>query len=143
MEDRGTPRVRELDLRECKVSSTFDDIDVVRSIKSSAARKAFFTFLRANLALSPDMITSPTSTPQLDPFSAPADAIPPEVTAPAPAAGPAAAAAAPSKPASSSHAAPDLVPLEDIPELSLDPLQTEEEQKEGLKLLADTLPRAL
>ncbi|KAJ6780847.1 hypothetical protein PWT90_00534 [Aphanocladium album] len=135
MEDRGTPRVRELDLRECKVSSTFDDINVVRGIKCSAA---FFSFLRANLALSNSMIASPTSTPQLDPFSAPADSNPPEVTAPALAAGP--SSATPSKhTSSSSNATPDLVPLEDIPELSLDTLRTEEEQKEGLKLLADTV----
>ncbi|KAJ4164950.1 hypothetical protein LMH87_006603 [Akanthomyces muscarius] len=134
MEDRGTPRVRELDLRECKVSSTVDNINVVRGLKCSAA---FFTFLRANLALSSSMIASPASTPQLDPFSPPASSNPLEVTAPAPAAAP---TTIPSKPASSSSgAALELVPLEDIPELSLDPLRTEDEQKEGLKLLADTV----
>lgn len=82
------------------------------------------------------MITSPSSTPQLDPFSGPVETETPEPVTPAPTA----PAAAPSKPASTSNsAAPDLVPLDDIPELSLDTLQTETEQEEGLKLLADTV----
>lgn len=83
------------------------------------------------------MIASPMSTPQLDPFAPAADSNPPEVMAPALASGP---AATPSKSTSSSNnAAPDLVPLEDIPELSLDTLRTEDEQQEGLKLLAETV----
>lgn len=128
MEDRGTPRVRELDLRECKVSSTVDGINVVRGIKCSAA---FFTFLRANLALSSSMIASPASTPLLDPISAPTDSNPLEFASPA-------TDAAPATPSTSSCSS-DLVPLDDIPELSLDLLRTEEEQEEGLDLLAATV----
>ncbi|TQV96183.1 GCN5-related N-acetyltransferase [Cordyceps javanica] len=140
MEDRGTPRVRELDLRDCKVSSTVDGINVVRGLKCSAA---FFTFLRANLALSSSMMASPASTPQLDPITAPADsnlAIFPAAPA-ALAAITTTTAATPSKPASSSSApsTPGLVPLDDIPDLSLDVLRTEDEQKEGLELLAGTV----
>ncbi|OAA68860.1 GCN5-related N-acetyltransferase [Cordyceps fumosorosea ARSEF 2679] len=130
MEDRGTPRVRELDLRECKVSSTVDGINVVRGLKCSAA---FFTFLRANLALSSSMTASPSSTPQLDPIYASVDPSSQitEFTSSTP-------TSSFSKSTSSSPGA-DLVPLDDIPELSLDVLRTEPEQREGLDLLADTV----
>ncbi|KAJ2967846.1 hypothetical protein NQ176_g9472 [Zarea fungicola] len=134
---RGTPRVRELDLSECKVSSTVDGVNVMRGIKCSAA---FFTFLRANLALSSAMIASPTSTPQLDPISAPADTSSlssSKVTTPTLAAF---TPTTPFKPSLNHNATtPDLIPLDDIPELSLEPLQTEDEQAEGLKLIADTV----
>lgn len=82
------------------------------------------------------MVASPMSTPQIDPIRAPWSLHAPETTALTPA-----AATTSSRPpaSSSAQANADLVPLEDIPELTLDPLQTEEDQEEGLKLLADTV----
>ncbi|KAM3559766.1 hypothetical protein MY1884_003265 [Beauveria asiatica] len=135
MDDRGTPRVRELDLRECKVCYTVDGINVVRGLKCSTA---FFTFLRANLALSSSTMGSPANTPQFDPINASVDSIHSEYTASA-AAGSTASLTTTPKPPSKSDVTPDLVPLDDIPELSLDLLRTPDEQREGLELLAETV----
>lgn len=112
------PPVRELDLRECNFSSAVEGANVVQGIKNSAA---FFTFLRANLVLSPSVLSSTANTPQLDPFSISATPEPGSVA---------------SSPSSSDAG---LIPLEDIPPLSLDALQTEEEKTEGLELVSESV----
>lgn len=88
------------------------------------------------------MIASPTSTPQLDPISAPADISSlssSKVTTPTLAASTPTTPFKPTTNLNHNATAPDLIPLDDIPELSLEPLQTEDEQAEGLKLIADTV----
>ncbi|GAB0138836.1 hypothetical protein EsDP_00007058 [Epichloe bromicola] len=90
--------------------------------------KAFFTCLRANLVLSPSALASNDNTPRLEPHSAQP------------------AQTQPSSPCSSAIVSESLVPLDDIPPLSLDALTSQHDRTEGLRLVADSVsemgPRA-
>ncbi|OAQ69038.1 GCN5-related N-acetyltransferase (GNAT) domain-containing protein [Pochonia chlamydosporia 170] len=109
--------VRELDLSNCGPGSVAERVGVVPGLRSSAA---FFTFLRANLALSPSALSSNYNTPYLEPYSPQ----PPQL-----------------KPPSPSPLATDepLIPLDEIPPLSLDTLETQDEKIDGLRLVADSV----
>ncbi|TWU76615.1 hypothetical protein ED733_008158 [Metarhizium rileyi] len=107
--------VRELDLSNCGPGSIADHVGVVPGLRSSAA---FFTFLRANLALSPSALSSNYNTPYLEPCS------PQPVQLPPP---------SPSSVAESNEA------LDDIPPLSLDALETQNDKLDGLRLVADSV----
>lgn len=97
---------------------------------------AFFTCLRANLVLSPRVLSSNYSTPFLEPTST------------APLQPPAGGVSTSSSSSSSSPCiTPEpLVPLDDIPSLSLDVLESEHDKAEGLRLVAASVsemrPRA-
>ncbi|KEY74193.1 hypothetical protein S7711_00353 [Stachybotrys chartarum IBT 7711] len=106
--------VRELDLSSCQYPNISDRINSVPAIKTSAA---FFTFLRANLAINPSVMSSNPNTPQLEPW------LP---QAPLPSSQP-------------SAADPQPVPLDDIPPLYLEPLEREEEKAAGLHLIAESV----
>ncbi|KJK80355.1 hypothetical protein H634G_04594 [Metarhizium anisopliae BRIP 53293] len=111
--------VRELDLSNCGPASVATRVGVVPGLRSSAA---FFTFLRANLALSPSALSSNYNTPYLEPFSPQ----PPQLQPPSP-----------SPPAASSE--PPLAPIDDIPPLSLDALKSQNDKLDGLRLVADSV----
>ncbi|KAG6089763.1 hypothetical protein E4U15_001581 [Claviceps sp. LM218 group G6] len=116
--------VRELDLRKCGPGSVAERVGFNPGLRSSAA---FFTCLRANLVLSPSVLSSNFNTPYLDPYSSQSPRPPPS-------------------PCSTAAAPPSLVPLDDIPPLSLDALTTPSDRAEGLQLVADSVcemePRA-
>ena len=80
---------------------------------------AFFTFLRANLALSPSAMASAANTPIMSPSLQP----------------PHPCEAVPSPLATSEP----LIPLDDIPPLSLDSLHSQTDKAEGLELVADSV----
>ncbi|KAF7560617.1 hypothetical protein G7046_g3525 [Stylonectria norvegica] len=136
--------VRELDLSACRhPSSMVDRVIAVPGLKTSAVRfvssycinttlghntsknliaitnneAAFFTFLRANLVLTSAM-SSNTSTPQFGPYS------PYTVF--------------PSSPSPLGTNSP-LVPLDDIPPLSLEILDARDDKVESLHLIADSV----
>ncbi|KID92168.1 acetyltransferase, GNAT family [Metarhizium guizhouense ARSEF 977] len=111
--------VRELDLSNCGPASVATRVGVVPGLRSSAA---FFTFLRANLALSPSALSSNYNTPYLEPFSPQ----PPQLQPPSP-----------SPPAASSEL--PLAPIDDIPPLSLDALKSQNDKLDGLRLVADSV----
>ncbi|UKZ73857.1 hypothetical protein TrVFT333_001510 [Trichoderma virens FT-333] len=127
--------VRELDLANYGPVSVVDRINVVQGLRTSAA---FFTFLRANLALSATSPSSPVSshapTPYLEPYSHHQFPIPPS---PSPLSS--------STSFSDSHsyngadASAPLDPLEDVPPLSLEPLLTHDDKVAGLNLIADSI----
>ncbi|KAJ9148914.1 Acetyltransferase [Pleurostoma richardsiae] len=110
--------IRELDLSACHPNSIADRINAVPGLKTSAA---FFTFLRANLALPSSPMSSNVSTPLLEPSAAPATLPPPSPS-----------------PLANSHtpAAPN---LDDIPPLSLDVLTAREDKVAALRLVADSV----
>ncbi|PNY27658.1 Uncharacterized protein TCAP_02416 [Tolypocladium capitatum] len=110
--------VRELDLSNCGPGFVIDRAGVVPGLRSSAA---FFTFLRANLVLTPSAVSSTTNTPYLEPYEySPQPYLVP--SSPSPLA-----------------ANPPLTPLDDIPPLSLDTLSTHDDKTEGLRLVADSV----
>ncbi|KAG5925306.1 hypothetical protein E4U42_004425 [Claviceps africana] len=112
--DRGC--IRELDLRKCGPGSVAERVGFVPGLRSSAA---FFTCLRANLVLSPSVLASNFNTPYLEPYAAqPAHAQPSPC---------------------STVVSESLVPLDDIPPLSLEALTTQHERAEGLQLVADSV----
>ncbi|KAG5980208.1 hypothetical protein E4U55_004281 [Claviceps digitariae] len=117
--------VRELDLRKCGPGSVAERVGFVPGLRSSAA---FFTCLRANLVLSPSVLSSNFNTPYLEPYSYSPQ---PAHIQPSPC---------------STIASESLVPLDDIPPLSLDALTTQHDKAEGLQLVADSVsemgPRA-
>lgn len=119
--------VRELDLRKCGPGSVAERVGFVPGLRSSAA---FFTCLRANLVLSPSALASNDNTPRLEPHSAQ-----PARTQPSPCSS-----------ASAIASEESLVPLDDIPPLSLDALTSQHDKTEGLRLVADSVsemgPRA-
>ncbi|KAJ6444604.1 GCN5-related N-acetyltransferase (GNAT) domain-containingprotein [Purpureocillium lavendulum] len=140
--------VRELDLSNCTPSFVADRVGVAPGLRCSAA---FFTFLRANLVLTPSAISSPGNTPYLEPYS---PQLPPyhqlvnhnhqlhqqhsrlsstSPSTPSPLA---------AQPLSTRHRYPD----DDVPPLSLDTLATPDDKAEGLRLVADSVaqmrPRA-
>lgn len=127
--------VRELDLANYGPVSVVDRINVVQGLRTSAA---FFTFLRANLALSATSPSSPASshapTPYLEPYSHHQFPIPPS---PSPLSS--------STSFSDSHsytgadASAPLDPLDDVPPLSLEPLLTYDDKVAGLNLIADSI----
>ncbi|KKO98400.1 hypothetical protein THAR02_09491 [Trichoderma harzianum] len=127
--------VRELDLANYGPVSVVDRINVVQGLRTSAA---FFTFLRANLALSATSPSSPMSshapTPYLEPYSHHQFPIPPS---PSPLSS--------STSFSDSHsytgidASTPLDPLDDVPPLSLEPLLTYDDKVAGLNLIADSI----
>lgn len=84
---------------------------------SLTSSTAFFTFLRANLVLSPSAMSSANNTPQLQPSTT--------------------HVMSPSSP--SPLANPPLVPLDDIPPLSLETLDSYDDKVEGLHLVADSV----
>ncbi|KAG5918438.1 hypothetical protein E4U61_001769 [Claviceps capensis] len=108
--------VRELDLRKCGPGSVAERVGFNPGLRSSAA---FFTCLRANLVLSPSVLSSNFNTPYLDPYSSQSPRPPPSPCS----------TAAPSS----------LVPLDDIPPLSLDALTIPSDRTEGLQLVADSV----
>ncbi|KAK2595316.1 hypothetical protein QQS21_006972 [Conoideocrella luteorostrata] len=120
--------VRELDLRKCGPGSVAERVGVIPGLRSSAA---FFTCLRANLVLSPSVLSSNYNTPYLEPYS-------PQPPQPQP-------SPSPSPPSSSSSPSPTttlkepLVPLDDIPPLSLDALESQDDKTDGLRLIADSV----
>jgi hypothetical protein len=81
--------------------------------------QAFFTFLRANLVLNPDSLSSNPGTPQLEPW---ATATEPFTMSSSPLAD-----------------APPLIAMDEIPPLYLEPLETHEDKVEGLRLVADSI----
>ncbi|MBE3048391.1 hypothetical protein IMZ48_38985, partial [Candidatus Bathyarchaeota archaeon] len=85
---------------------------------TNARLTAFFTFLRANLALNPSTI-SQANTPILEPATTPFPSYPPSPT--------------------SRASTPPLVPIDDIPELSLEVLHDEPSKDEALQLVADSV----
>jgi len=111
--------VRELDLSACHVNTLSDKINAVPGLRTSTA---FFTFLRANLVLSPSAMSSCANTPILD-------AIPSH------------AYQHPHAPASPSPLStnPPLTPIDDIPPLTLEPLHEDEDKRDGLHLVADSV----
>ncbi|KAG8422574.1 hypothetical protein J3459_010248 [Metarhizium acridum] len=111
--------VRELDLSNCGPASVGTRVGVVPGLRSSAA---FFTFLRANLALSPSALSSNYNTPYLEPFSPQ----PPPLQPPSP------------SPLAASNE-PPLAPIDDIPPLSLDALKSQNDKLDGLRLVADSV----
>ncbi|KAL6829840.1 hypothetical protein V8C40DRAFT_238573 [Trichoderma camerunense] len=127
--------VRELDLANYGPVSVVDRINVVQGLRTSAA---FFTFLRANLALSATSPSTPISshapTPYLEPYSHHQFPIPPS---PSPLSS--------STSFSDSHsytgtdASAPLDPLDDVPPLSLEPLLTYDDKVAGLNLIADSI----
>lgn len=92
---------------------------------STCRLPAFFTFLRANLVLSDSALSSCANTPVLEavPHQHPA----PLFSNPA------------SPPSSLASSSSPLTPLDDIPPLSLETLDTEDERCEGLQLVADSI----
>ncbi|KAG5953706.1 hypothetical protein E4U53_003498 [Claviceps sorghi] len=112
--DRGC--IRELDLRKCGPGSVAERVGFVPGLRSSAA---FFTCLRANLVLSPSVLASNCNTPYLEPYSAQ-----PAHVQPSPC---------------STVVSESLVPLDDIPPLSLDALTAHPERAEGLQLVAESV----
>jgi hypothetical protein len=124
--------VRELDLSACHPHSIVDRISAVPGLRTSAA---FLTFLHANLVIPPSALSSHANTPTLE--ASTSFSIPP----PSSTAGLAALHQQHQHrmPPSSPLAAPPLVPLDDIPDLSLDTLVTEEEKDEGLHLISDAV----
>ena len=124
--------VRELDLSACHVNTFADKINhAVPGLKTSTA---FFTFLRANLVLSPSAMSSCANTPNLDPITAPSSGIMFN-------GGGNTAARTGFPPSSPSPLAanPPLVPLDDIPPLSLETLDDPEDKVDGLHLVADSV----
>ncbi|RFU77859.1 gcn5-related n-acetyltransferase gnat domain-containing [Trichoderma arundinaceum] len=127
--------VRELDLANYGPVSVVDRVNVVQGLRTSAA---FFTFLRANLALSATSPSSPISshapTPHLEPYSHHQFPIPPS---PSPLSS--------STSFSDSHsytgieADASLDHLDDVPPLSLEPLLTYDDKVAGLNLIADSV----
>ncbi|KND88795.1 hypothetical protein TOPH_06596 [Tolypocladium ophioglossoides CBS 100239] len=114
--------VRKLDLSNCGPGFVADRVGVVPGLRSSADITAFFTFLRANLVLTPSAVSSTTNTPYLEPYSPQPYLAPSSPSPPSPLA-----------------ANPPLTPLDDIPPLSLDTLSTRDDKTEGLRLVADSL----
>ncbi|ROW14627.1 hypothetical protein VPNG_03185 [Cytospora leucostoma] len=119
----------ELDLSSatCHPHSITERINhVVPGLKTSTA---FFTFLRANLALEPSAMSSNVSTPLLEPLGVPQGLAPPS---PNPLA----------KHLNNADDATSLQPeptLDDIPPLSLDVLTTRNDRVDALKLVADSV----
>ncbi|PKS09094.1 hypothetical protein jhhlp_003708, partial [Lomentospora prolificans] len=116
MESHHHITVRELDLSACHPTSIVDKINAVPALKTSTA---FFTFLRANLALNHSALSSQTNTPLLEPT----------ITC------------VPSSPSPLGATTP-LVPLElddDIPPLSLEVLTDDDDKTDALQLVADSV----
>ena len=80
---------------------------------------AFFTFLRANLVLTPSAMSSNVSTPLLEPASA--------------------QALQPPSPSRLAQPSASATALDDIPPLSLDILTTREDKVDALRLVADSI----
>ncbi|KAM4056971.1 hypothetical protein HRG_003825 [Hirsutella rhossiliensis] len=119
------PGVRQLDLSKCGPGFVSDRVGVVSGLRSSAA---FFTFLRANLVLTPSAISSNCNTPYLEPCSPHPyphyhhHQLPSE----------------PPSPLATSSSSP-LAPTDDIPPLLLDTLSTPDDRAHGLRLVADSV----
>ncbi|KAF3072328.1 hypothetical protein CFAM422_005200 [Trichoderma lentiforme] len=127
--------VRELDLANYGPVSVVDRINVVQGLRTSAA---FFTFLRANLALSATSPSSPVSshapTPYLEPYSHHQFPIPPS---PSPLSSSTSFSDSHSYTGADASAPLDL--LDDVPPLSLEPLLTYDDKVAGLNLIADSI----
>lgn len=116
MESHRHLAVRELDLTAYHPTSIVDKINAVPALKTSTA---FFTFLRANLALNHSALSSQTNTPLIEPT----------ITC------------VPSSPSPLGASTP-LVPLDiddDIPPLSLEVLTNEDDKTDALQLVADSV----
>lgn len=122
--------VRELDLSACRPHSIVDSITAVPGLRTSAA---FLTFLHANLVIPPSALSSHANTPTFEASTSFSS-----VPAPSSTAFPTANHQN-RMPPSSPLAAPPLVPLDDIPDLSLDTLESEDEKEEGLHLISDAV----
>ncbi|KAK0391186.1 hypothetical protein NLU13_0687 [Sarocladium strictum] len=124
--------IRELDLSACHPHSIVDRISAVPGLRTSAA---FLTFLHANLVIPPSALSSHASTPTFEPSTSFSS-----VPHPSSSAGLSAHNNHHSRmPPSSPLAAPPLVPLDDIPDLFLDTLDSDEEKDEGLHLISDAV----
>ncbi|KJZ79806.1 hypothetical protein HIM_00520 [Hirsutella minnesotensis 3608] len=112
------PAPRQLDLRNCAPGFTVDRVGLVSGLRSSAA---FFTFLRANLVLSPSAIASNSNTSYFEPYTTQLhhNQLP---SSPSPLA-----------------ANPHLASNDDVPALSLDLLTTTADMSEALRLVADSV----
>ncbi|KAH6607564.1 gcn5-related n-acetyltransferase gnat domain-containing [Trichoderma cornu-damae] len=121
--------VRELDLANYGPVSVVDRVNVMQGLRTGAA---FFTFLRANLALGATSPSSPVSphapTPYLEPYSHRQFPVPPS---PSPLSSSASFAGA------DADAAID--PLDNVPPLSLEPLLAYDDKVAGLNLIADSI----
>ncbi|KAL7899352.1 hypothetical protein HDV63DRAFT_339459 [Trichoderma sp. SZMC 28014] len=128
--------VRELDLANYGSVPVVDRVNIVQGLRTSAA---FFTFLRANLALSasapPSPISSHAPAPHLEPYSHHQFPFPPS---PSPLSSSTSFSDLRSS-ASASDAAYYNDPLDDIPPLSLEPLLTYDDKVAGLNLIADSI----
>ncbi|KAL7922263.1 hypothetical protein ACQKWADRAFT_292932 [Trichoderma austrokoningii] len=120
--------VRELDLANYASVPAVDRVNIMQGLRTSAA---FFTFLRANLALSASAPSSPilthAPTSHLEPYSHHQFPLPPSPS-----------------PLSSSTSDADAAyycndPLDDVPPLSLEPLLTYDDKVAGLNLIADSI----
>ncbi|SPN99636.1 uncharacterized protein DNG_02488 [Cephalotrichum gorgonifer] len=107
--------VPELDLRTCS-PSIVDKLNSVPALKTSTA---FFTFLRANLAINPSTL-SQANTPILEPTSSFPVSSSPQITSPL-------------------ATTPPLVPIDDIPQLSLEVLHDSDSRTDALQLVADSV----
>lgn len=106
----------------CTASRPAQVFTPVYTYKCSALTfKAFFTFLRANLALTPSAISSPATTPYLEPA---------HVTAVTSASSPLASGPSPST---------SIDPLDDIPPLQLDTLEDPKEKHAAMEIVADSV----
>ncbi|PHH65884.1 hypothetical protein CDD81_1253 [Ophiocordyceps australis] len=140
-------RVPQLDLSNCGPGFS-DPAGVLPSLRCSAA---FFTFLRANLVLTPSAVASPNLTPYLEPNSPcqlandqvarpPARASSLESQAAASGPQPQGSAAAHAYPLGSLlSASTPLASLDDIPALSLETLTSRDDRAQGLHLVADSV----
>ncbi|KAL6884039.1 hypothetical protein HDV57DRAFT_441961 [Trichoderma longibrachiatum] len=127
--------IRELDLANYGPVSVVDRVNVVQGLRTSAA---FFTFLRANLALSATSPSTPVSshapTPYLEPYSHHQFPIPPS---PSPLS--ASTSFSDTRSSASAYASTPLDPIDDVPPLSLEPLLTHDDKVAGLNLIADSI----
>ncbi|UNI21600.1 hypothetical protein JDV02_007575 [Purpureocillium takamizusanense] len=140
--------VRELDLSNCAPSLMADRVGVAPGLRCSAA---FFTFLRANLVLTPSAVSSPGSTPYLEPYSPQLPSYHQLVNHNQPFQYQKSRISSPNAPTPSPLAKQQLSvrhyhPDDDVPPLALDTLATPDDKAEGLRLVADSVaqmrPRA-
>ncbi|PHH75409.1 hypothetical protein CDD82_4463 [Ophiocordyceps australis] len=124
-------RVPQLDLSKCGPGFT-DAAGVLPSLRCSAA---FFSFLRANLVLTPSAVASPNLTPSLEPNS------PGQPANDQPCRASACAASFQSRSAAEPQSIGSLPPqnMDDIPALSLDTLTSRDDRAQGLRLVIDSV----
>ncbi|EFX04754.1 gcn5-related n-acetyltransferase [Grosmannia clavigera kw1407] len=125
--------VMELDLTACHPSSLVDRLNAMPALKTSAA---FFTFLRANLAIPPTEMASAFSTPLMEPtkhISLPA-VVGKDVRSKNDISGSAGAAKS-----SRGFTTAAATSLDDIPPLSLGILTTRADKVDALKLVTDSI----